>query len=108
MKKKKIPYTVLGKTLNYEMPQELDHHVAKQLCRELDRLIEAHAITELILDFAQTEFMDSSGIGVVIGRSRMMRFREGNIYVVNMGERVETIFRAAGLDKIVEITEGQV
>ena len=105
MEKKNFPYDLSGKTLIYQMPQELDHHVAQQLCYELDRLVETYAVMELVLDFAQTEFMDSSGIGVIIGRSKTMRFREGKLYAANLGERVSTIFHAAGLDKIVAIKE---
>ena len=57
-------YEVRGRGLIYRMPKELDHHVAQQLCKELDMLIETLSIQELELDFLETEFMDSSGIGV--------------------------------------------
>lgn len=105
MDKMNFPYGIVGKTLTYQMPQELDQHVAQQLCVELDRLVETHMITQLVLDFSQTEFMDSSGIGVIIGRSKTMHFRGGSLSVANMGARVYTIFRAAGLDKLVSIKE---
>ena len=107
MDKMNFPYVIIGKRLSYQMPQELDQHVAQQLCAELDRLVETHAIVELELDFAQTEFMDSSGIGVIIGRSKTMRFRGGSLVVANMGARVNMIFKAAGLDRLVTIKEGR-
>ena len=69
-----IPYKVEGACLIYQMPAEVDHHVAKDMCRELDRLVETYRIKELVLDFSRTEFMDSSGIGVIIGRSKTMHF----------------------------------
>ncbi len=100
-----VSYEVRGKTLVYCMPKELDHHVAQELCRELDMLVESYQIMELVLDFAATEFMDSSGIGVIIGRSKTMQFREGVLCVTHLGERVSTIFRAAGLQKIVQVKE---
>lgn len=96
-------YKVEGQALIYEMPKELDHHVAQHLCSQLDMLIEMHAITELVLDFSKTEFMDSSGIGVVIGRSRNLHFRGGKVCAMNMGKRVKMLFQSAGLDKIVEV-----
>lgn len=96
-------YQVNGTRLIYRMPKELDHHVAQSLCRELDMLIESFGIRELVLDFAQTEFMDSSGIGVIIGRSKTMRFRDGKIFASHIGKRVEMIFQSAGLGKIVEV-----
>lgn len=105
MEEKIVPYQVDGKVLIYVMPKELDHHVAETLCKELDMLVDAHCTKELILDFAKTEFMDSSGIGVIIGRSKTMQFHEGTLYVSNMGKRIEGIFGAAGLYKIVKVKE---
>lgn len=99
-------YEVRGHALVYQMPVELDHHVASMLCKELDMLIESFLITELEMDFTETEFMDSSGIGVIIGRSKTMQFRNGKLSVSHMGHRVETIFRSAGLQRIVEVKEG--
>lgn len=105
MEQKTVSYQVERKGLTYVMPKELDHHVAETLCKELDMLIDAYQVKELILDFSQTEFMDSSGIGVIIGRSKMLQFREGTLYVTNMGKRVKAIFQAAGLYKIVNVKE---
>ena len=96
-------YEVKGNLLMYQMPKELDHHVAQQICSELDMLIEAFGIRELELEFGRTEFMDSSGIGVVIGRSKTMQFRRGKIVVSNLNPRIAMIFRAVGLQKLVEI-----
>ena len=98
-------YRIEGCTLIYDMPKELDHHVAQKLCSELDMLIETHTITELVLDFSQTEFMDSSGIGVIIGRRRTMQFRGGRVVALNMGRRVQMLFHSAGLGKIIEERE---
>ena len=47
--------------------------------------------------------MDSSGVGVIIGRSRKLKFFEGHLLAQNMSERVEKLFRTAGLHKIVEV-----
>ena len=104
-KKYEKKYEVRGHVLTYQMPKEVDHHVAQQLCRELDMLVEAFAVQELELDFEKTEFMDSSGIGVVIGRSKTMQFRGGKLYAAHMGKRVKMIFDSAGLGRIVEVKE---
>lgn len=95
-------YEVKRTRLIYQMPKELDHHVAQQLCKELDMLVESFGIKELELDFAQTEFMDSSGIGVIIGRSKTMQFHGGQVFASHMGRRVSMIFESAGLQRIVE------
>lgn len=96
-------YEVKGSLLIYQMSKELDHHVAQQICSELDMLIESFGIRELELDFERTEFMDSSGIGVVIGRSKTMQFRSGKIVLSNLNSRIARIVRSVGLQKIVEI-----
>lgn len=98
-------YEVRGQALVYQMPIELDHHVAALLCKELDMLVDSFMIKELELDFTGTEFMDSSGIGVIIGRSKTMQFRDGKLTVSHMGQRVEKIFHSAGLQRIVEVKE---
>ena len=105
MEQKIIPYEVVGQALKYVMPKELDHHVAERLCKELDMLVDAHQVKELILDFSKTEFMDSSGIGVIIGRSKTMQFHEGILCVTNMRRRIEALFQATGLHKIVRVKE---
>lgn len=108
MELKKMPgdnYQIQGQTLIFSMPKELDHHVAQHLCKELDSLIESHVIKELVLDFKQTEFMDSSGIGVIIGRGKTMQFRGGKVYAAHMGKRVQMIFDSVGLGRMVEVKE---
>ena len=96
-------YEVKRTRLIYQMPKELDHHVAQQLCKELDMLVESFGIKELELDFAQTEFMDSSGIGVIIGRSKTMQYRGGKIKASHLSRRVAMVFQSVGLQKIVEV-----
>ena len=105
MNNRKLHCQVSGQVLHYIMPKEIDHHVAQGLCRELDMLVEIHQIRELVLDFRETEFMDSSGIGVVIGRSKTMGFRNGKVNAVHLSTRIDMIFKATGLYKIVGLKE---
>ena len=100
-------YELRGQKLVFYMPKEVDHHVSQQLCKELDMLVEAYAVQELELDFSRTEFMDSSGIGVVIGRSKTLQFRGGKLTASHLQRRVQMIFQSAGLQKIVEVKEGE-
>lgn len=98
-------YQLQGKKLIVFMPKELDHHVAQPLCQGVDMLIENYGIQELEFDFSNTDFMDSSGIGVLIGRSKTMRFQQGRVYARGMGTRVRRIFDAAGLQKMIMVME---
>ncbi len=98
-------YEIRGQALIYYMPKEVDHHVSQQLCKELDMLVDSFSVRELELNFEKTEFMDSSGIGVVIGRSKTMQFRDGKISASHLSKRVAMIFQSVGLQKIVEVKE---
>lgn len=89
--------------LTIHIPKELDHHVAGKLKGEADLLIETCQVKELIFDFADTEFMDSSGIGMIIGRCRNMGYYGGNASAINLNERVSKIFRVSGLHKLIQI-----
>ena len=89
--------------LRVVVPRELDNHLAVQLKEEADLLIETYHVKTLVFDFSNTEFMDSSGIGVLIGRSRNLSFSGGNVVAVNLSPRVEQIFRISGLQRLITV-----
>ncbi len=85
------------------VPKELDHHHADVLRAEVEMLIHVHHARNLVFDFAETEFMDSSGIGVLIGRCRNLGYCNGIVYARNLNGRIEKIFNASGLGKIIYV-----
>ncbi len=85
------------------VPKELDHHHADVLRAEVELLIQIYHVRNLVFDFEQTEFMDSSGIGVLIGRCRNLGYCNGVVYARNLNGRVEKIFNAGGLGKIIYV-----
>ena len=89
--------------LRVVVPKELDHHLATQLKEEADLLIETYHVKTLIFDFTNTEFMDSSGIGVLIGSSRNLSFSGGQVVATNLSPRVEQIFRISGLQRLITV-----
>ncbi len=98
-------YELTKGCLTISMPRELDHHSAEQLRQEADLLIDSYRVRSLVFDFSGTEFMDSSGIGVLIGRCRNMNYCGGNVTARHMNARIQKIFRISGLHKMIE-TEG--
>ena len=92
--------------LTIQMPKELDHHEAGRLKMEADFLIGAYHVRRLVFDFRETEFMDSSGIGVIIGRCKSMGFSGGEVAAANMNERVKKIFMVSGLH-VIDLEMGQ-
>ena len=85
------------------VPRELDHHQADSIRTETDLLIDTYHVRHLVFDFTETEFMDSSGIGVIIGRCKSMGFSGGEVAATNMNERVKKIFMVSGLQKLIRV-----
>jgi len=81
---------------------ELDHRAATGIRRELDDLISQTGAKRLVFDLKDLEFMDSSGIGLIIGRYKLMRRRMGSVAVCGTNARIDQIFKMSGLYQLVE------
>ena len=82
---------------------DIDHHNAKAARRRIDREAESYRPRCLILDLSGVNFMDSSGLGLIMGRYALMQRRGGEFLVRSPNERVLEIFRLAGLERMVRI-----
>ena len=94
---------VTGNMLKIRAPEELDHHSAEHIRRESDEILARNNIRQIVFDFQKTVFMDSSGIGVIMGRYRNIRLTGGTVKAVHVGEQVERIRRVSGIHKVIEI-----
>lgn len=81
---------------------EIDHHSAVQLREKIDESVIRSNAHRLILDFALVTFMDSSGIGLVMGRFRLMQENQGTLALQNLPGPIRKVMRLAGLDKLAE------
>ena len=90
-----------GSQLVLHTSEELDHHTAGQISRVVDLQIEKGSVRTLIFDFSGITFMDSSGIGMVMGRHRKMNFLGGRTFVTGIGDSVDRIFQMSGLYRII-------
>lgn len=79
---------------------ELDHHGARQLREQVDTMVEKLKPPRLCLDFSGVSFMDSSGIGLIMGRYRLMQMYGGALTVTGMSARIRKVMELAGLDKL--------
>jgi stage II sporulation protein AA (anti-sigma F factor antagonist) len=80
---------------------EIDHHSSVELRREIDRAYSRSKAKNLIFDFSEVEFMDSSGIGIMIGRYRELAQQGGKVYAININGSVGRIFGISGLSRII-------
>lgn len=81
---------------------ELDHHSAEEVRVKIDDRIERDNIKKLILNFSGVTFMDSSGIGVVVGRYKKISSKGGTLCVTDINKSVNRVFELSGLFKIVD------
>lgn len=81
---------------------ELDHHSAAQARAQLDALIADKRIRELRLDLKGLTFMDSSGLGVILGRYRVIVGRGGKMSIGGANRSIERILRMAGIYALVD------
>lgn len=84
---------------------EIDHHCAKQYIQSIAAKIEAYTPDVCVLDFQEVSFVDSSGIAVVINALRNMSQIDGRLELCGIRDQPMRVFRASGIDKIVEIKE---
>lgn len=84
---------------------ELDHHSAEEVRVKIDDRIDRDNIKSLIMNFKDVTFMDSSGIGVVIGRFKKIQGCSGKLGIVEVNNRVDKVFRLSGLYKIINSYE---
>ena len=91
--------------LTIALTGEIDHHCAKELITTITAKVEAYTPQTCILDFQDVSFMDSSGIAVVINALRSMSRIDGKLMMSGLGSQPMKVFRASGIDKLVEIKE---
>lgn len=95
-------YEINKRCLIIRLNEELDHHNALKIREKADKLIDRNNIKYIIFDFTGAGFMDSAGIGVIMGRYRKVIFIGGKTAVANVNVTVDRIFRISGLYKIIE------
>lgn len=92
-------------TLWVSLPQEIDHHRALDIRFEIDTEIKEKAPNKLILDFTEVSFMDSSGIGLIMGRQKLLRERMGKVVVKSPAPSIKKVMKLAALDRLVSIED---
>lgn len=91
-----------GARLTVQLVGELDHHSAERIRSNLDHMLRDKTIMELHLDMRGVTFMDSSGLGVVLGRYKTLRARGGKVILSNISPYVDRVFRMSGVYKLCE------
>ena len=90
-----------GDQLIVYLSGEIDHCAADRLRGEIETLLQDAGIRRLVLNFEHVDFMDSSGVGMIIGRYKTMRERGGTVAACGLRPPAEKLFRMAGLHRII-------
>ena len=98
-----VKYNKEDKLLVLELTEEIDHHSTEKIRRRADYEIQRHMPRKAIFDFSGVTFMDSAGIGMVIGRYKMVSMLGGTISMINVKPSVKKIFEMSGILKIIPI-----
>ena len=98
---------VENRSLRIRVPAELDHHSAAQICAQADELVRTQDIREIVFDFSRTVFCDSSGVGMLMGRYKMMQALGGTVKAVRVQGRVERILMLSGVMKVIPVEREQ-
>lgn len=90
-----------GKRITAALFGDIDHHAAREIRIELDDIISRSRPELFILDFENVGFMDSSGIGLILGRTRSVRAVDGELLIKNARRDIAEVIRISGLGELI-------
>jgi stage II sporulation protein AA (anti-sigma F factor antagonist) len=103
-KQPSVRFSHIGAALHAEITGEIDHHTAKHIREEIDGQIYAARPKEITLSLAKVGFMDSSGLGLIVGRLVTAKEVGGSLTLTGVDKRTMRIFTMAGLERMRGLT----
>ena len=88
--------------------EEIDHHTTEKMRRKIDDEITRYMPREVVFDFDKVTFMDSAGIGMIIGRYKLIKMLGGNLEIKNVKKSIKKVLEMSGITKIIKLEEGEV
>ncbi|MFR0822894.1 MAG: anti-sigma factor antagonist [Clostridia bacterium] len=98
-------YIQEDKLLLLEITEEIDHHTTEEIRRKADNEITRFMPRKVVFDFSGVTFMDSAGIGMILGRYKMIKMLGGSLEMVHVSPSIKKIFEMSGVVKICPIKE---
>lgn len=101
-----VKINVTGEVVTAYLTGELDHHTAKEMREVVDNAVELNMPSLLVLDFSGITFMDSSGIGLVMGRYRNLQKTGAALHISGASSTIYKVLKLAGIEKLAKL-EGE-
>lgn len=101
----KIKYDKVNKVLILTITEEIDQCWAEKIRNRADFEIQRYMPKQVIFDFGNVTFMDSSGIGMIIGRYKTAEIFGGKLYLINVKKNIKKVLEMSGILKIIPIIE---
>ena len=100
-----IDFDKVEKHLTFKITEDVDKHTVDKIRRKMDNEIERYIPRKVVFDFSNISFMDSAGIGMVLGRYKLAKMLDGNLEIVNVNKSMKKIFDMSGVSRIINIVE---
>ena len=100
-----VKHFIEERLLMFEITEELDHHVCEIIRRRADYEIQRFMPKRVIFDFNRVVFMDSAGVGFVIGRYKTVSSFGGTVEMINVNDKLKRVFEMSGVLNIIPIVE---
>ncbi len=101
----RVNHFIEDKLLLFEITEELDHHASEIIRKRADYEIQRFMPKRVVFDFKRVSFMDSAGIGLIIGRYKQTNLYGGKLEIMNVNEKIKRVFEMAGILKIIPIID---
>lgn len=98
-----VVINVTGEVVTARLFGEIDHHSAREIREAIDSSIELNIPSLLVLDFTGVSFMDSSGIGLVMGRYRNLIKLGAELHITGAAPNINKMLRLAGIEKLAKV-----
>ncbi|GFN35924.1 anti-sigma F factor antagonist [Tepidimicrobium xylanilyticum] len=94
---------ILNEHLIVTLKGELDHHTSEEIRKKVDQKYLNKNLRNIVLDLSDLKFMDSSGIGLIMGRYKNCKERNGSISIISTNPYINRMLNMSGLPKIIKI-----
>ena len=101
----KITYIIKDKRLIFEIEEDIDECCVQKIRRRIDNEIQRYMPKEIIFDFSNVSFMDSAGIGLIIGRYKLINMIGGELKIANVNTQIQKIFEMSGLLRLIPVEQ---